>query len=194
MLEQSKQFQSRSTCLLAITIVIGLFLTDAANAENLMNETFEDDPETRWSYFADSVMGGVSTGQATFVSEGSESFVRLTGYVSTDNNGGFIQVRTMVENPLPAGINGIRLIVRGNGETYFTHLRTRGMIFPWQYYQAQFEAGADWQEILIPLTEFRRSGLFLSSEPGANRISSIGIVAYGRDHQADVSVSEMSFY
>ena len=43
--------------------------------------------ENNWAYLADTVMGGVSQGGAEF----SAGALRLTGQVSTKNNGGFIQ-------------------------------------------------------------------------------------------------------
>ena len=39
-------------------------------------------------------MGGISQGQAVLEQEGEMFFARLTGNVSTANNGGFIQLRT----------------------------------------------------------------------------------------------------
>ena len=73
-----------------------------------------------WSYLADTVMGGVSQGQARM--EGG--VLRLTGRVSTANNGGFIQTRMRLDDGLPDGARGLRLRVRGNGERYFIHIRT----------------------------------------------------------------------
>ena len=58
-----------------------------------------------WSYLADTVMGGVSEGQAR-VEEGA---LRLTGTVSTANRGGFIQVRTEMPGGLPAGTTALRV-------------------------------------------------------------------------------------
>ena len=52
----------------------------------------------QWSYFADTVMGGVSVGTAEFQSGESGKTIRLTGKVSTANNGGFIQVRSSVND------------------------------------------------------------------------------------------------
>ena len=56
-----------------------------------MIENFKLQPETRWRFFTDDVMGGVSTGQVTFLKEGNQTYAHMTGNVSTENNGGFIQ-------------------------------------------------------------------------------------------------------
>ena len=45
-------------------------------AEDIIFENFENQPETRWRFFADTVMGGVSTGQVEFKIEGGESYGR----------------------------------------------------------------------------------------------------------------------
>ncbi len=137
-------------------------------------------PEGPWRYFSDQVMGGVSEGTA----EPAGGAIRLTGTVSTRNRGGFIQVRTPVETPLPAGARGVALEVRGNGERYFVHLRTRGTRLPWQYYQAGFATSRAWREVRLPFDAFRPSGKLLRATPRPGDVTSIGVVAYGRDHEA----------
>ncbi|MBO9453113.1 CIA30 family protein [Tropicibacter sp. R16_0] len=157
-------------------------------------ETFETAPETRWSYVADTVMGGVSTGTVQFTREGQTAFARLEGTVSTANNGGFIQFRRALSDAADADAQGLRLRVRGNGQTYFVHLRTTGTRLPWQYYQASFETSGNWREIRIPFSAFERSGRLLRKSVKSGALTSVGIVAYGRDHSAQVDVSEVAFY
>ena len=89
-----------------------------------MIEDFTMQPETRWRFFTDQVMGGVSTGGVVFAQEDGQSFARMTGQVSTANRGGFIQMRLDLSSPPPEGTTGVRLVVRGNGQRYFVHLRT----------------------------------------------------------------------
>ena len=142
----------------------------------------------------DQVMGGVSTGRISFEEIEGRRCLCLDGDVSLDNNGGFIQVRQLLPSALPEGAEGIALRVRGNGQTYFVHLRTSGTRLPWQYYQASFNAGADWTEVRLPFTAFEPSGRLLRSVPKPGSVKSIGLVAYGRDHAADVSLAEVRFY
>lgn len=144
-----------------------------------------------WTYLADTVMGGVSTGQARLERGVGGLHLRLTGNVSTENNGGFIQARTDLPGGLPEDATGLRLRVRGNGQRYFIHLRTSGTMMPWQYYQAGFDTGADWSEITVPLTAFTPSGRMLRATPRPGTVRSIGLVAFGRNHQADVSLAAM---
>ena len=51
---------------------------------------------SRWAGFSDRVMGGVSELTARVVAESGDRFLRMSGRVSTRNNGGFIQVRLTV--------------------------------------------------------------------------------------------------
>lgn len=139
--------------------------------------------QVEWSYLADTVMGGVSEGTARI----EDGALRLTGTVSTENSGGFIQARTEVDGA-PDGADGLRIEVRGNGDTYFIHLRTRRTRLPWQYYQARFETSTGWNEVTLRWSDFRPSGRLLPPRPAPAELRSVGLVAYGRDHEADVSL------
>ncbi|MDJ0828094.1 MAG: CIA30 family protein [Rhodobacter sp.] len=169
-------------------------LAGPALAGAMMLEDFTGAPETRWDYVSDQVMGGVSEGAAAFEAEDGTAFVRLTGGVSTANNGGFIQVRQLLSEAFPAGSEGVAIRVRGNGERYFVHLRTTATTRPWYYYQAAFEAGPDWQNLRLPLAAFAPSNAVLPATIDPATVTSIGIVAFGRDHQADVSVASVEVY
>jgi len=140
-----------------------------------------------WSYLADTVMGGVSRGSARI--EGDA--LRLTGTVSTENRGGFIQARVAMPDGLPPGATALRLRVRGNGERYFIHLRTTRTSLPWQYYQQGFETGQDWAEVRLPLSGFQPSGRMMAGQVRPEDVRSVGLVAYGRDHVADVSLAAL---
>ncbi|MGP1356315.1 CIA30 family protein [Roseicyclus sp.] len=139
--------------------------------------------EADWSYLADTVMGGVSEGQARI----EDGALRLTGRVSTANRGGFIQVRT--ELRAPGDAEGLRIRVRGNGEDYFIHLRTARTRLPWQYYQARFPTAPDWRDVTLGWEDFAASGGLLPTRPAPGDIRSLGLAAYGRDHDADVSMA-----
>ena len=148
----------------------------------------------RWTYVGDTVMGGVSQGAARVESQAGQPVLRLTGEVSTANNGGFIQTRTKLETPPPSGTSGVRIQARGNDQRYFVHLRTTGTSLPWQYYQAAFDVTSDWREFRLPFEAFKPSGNLLRDVPEADSIRSVGIVAFGRDHKADISVRLVGFY
>ena len=169
-------------------------LADGSAAGFTFIEDFTMQPETRWRFFTDQVMGGVSTGGVTFAQEVGLNFARMTGRVSIANRGGFIQMRLDLVSPPPEDTTGVRLIVRGNGQRYFVHLRTGGTLLPWQYYQAGFEVSESWTEVRLPLDAFTASGALLRSVPKPGSLSSVAVVAYGRDHDARIDVREVGFY
>ena len=169
-------------------------MAETPPARSAMIEDFEMQPETRWRFFTDRVMGGVSTGGVDFATEDGHAFARMTGRVSTANRGGFIQMRLDLTSPPPEATTGVRLMVRGNNQRYFVHLRTGGTMLPWQYYQAGFDVSQSWDEVRLPLASFAASGALLRSVPRPGSLASIAIVAYGRDHDARIDVREVGFY
>ncbi len=165
-----------------------------APAQPTMIEDFAMQPETRWRFFTDGVMGGVSSGQVAFVQDAGRTVARMTGRVSTANRGGFIQMRLDLDSPPPEGTSGVRLVVRGNDQRYFVHLRTAGTVLPWQYYQAGFDVTRAWTEVRLPLVAFAASGALLRAVPRPQSLTSVAVVAYGRDHDAEIEVREIGFY
>jgi hypothetical protein len=151
-------------------------------------------PLAQYRFFTDQVMGGVSTGAARVAGTGEGAHLRLTGTVSTANRGGFIQARVDLDAPFPAAAQGVVIRVRGNGEGYFVHLRTRGTVLPWQYYQAGFETTEAWRELRISFTAFAASGALLRDTPRPETVTSVAAVAYGRDHEADLSFRWLGLY
>ena len=100
---------------------------------------FTGENNVSWDFITDGVMGGISRGKIEFLKDNDKSFFRMTGLISTENNGGFIQYRRkLVEKDLRVK-NGIEIEVRGNNEIYYVHIRTKGTILQWQYYQASFK-------------------------------------------------------
>ena len=175
-------------------IFLALIISCEVMAQQTLIEDFEKNPETRWKLITDSVMGGVSTGQLKFIVEDEVHFARMSGAVSTKNNGGFVQFRTSIRNGLPSDSKGLKLTVRGNSQKYFVHIRTRATFLPWQYYQASFEVQKDWSEVEVHLGQFKPSGALLPRLIKPEMIRSIAVVAFGRDHNAAIDVREVRFY
>ena len=180
---------------LAICVIaIGANAFADGDGGDIMFENFESNPEQRWRYVSDRVMGGVSTGKVIYAQQGDLHYAHMTGTVSTLNNGGFIQLRTNIARGSTAQVAGITLRVRGKPQKYFVHLRTRGTVLPWQYYQAAFEISEQWQTVRLPLDQFAPSGDWLSRAIKPASIRSIGVVAFGRDHTADIKIAEVGFF
>ena len=189
----------RRLIFLAFAMFIYGMAVPPAMADSSLNrptviEDFTMQPQTRWRFFTVQVMGGVSSGSVAFEVEKGVPFARMTGQVSTANRGGFIQMRLDLASPPPEGISGVRIVVRGNVQRYFVHLRTGGTLLPWQYYQAGFDVSERWREVRLPLDAFKASGAFLRDVPRPGSLTSVAIVAYGRDHNARIDVREVGFY
>lgn len=160
-------------------------------AESLYKDNFQD--PSQWKFISDNVMGGVSTGSIDFSIIEGQSIANLSGNVSTENNGGFIQFRRNTKGITLDGVNNIKIIAKGNNEKYFVHLRTTGTILPWQYYQHSFTVEEKYKEFILPIKKFKKSGAFQASTINSKNIKSIGIVAYGKDYKAKIYVKEISF-
>ncbi len=150
----------------------------------------------KWAFLTDRVMGGVSTGKMQFEEHEGRQCLRLTGSVKLDNNGGFVQARVALQ---PRGRNfdarafeGIVLRVKGNGESYAVHLRTRDTRFPWQYYGAAFETNGQWQEIKVPFAQFTTSAA--RAPLNLEGLRSVGIVTSKKEFDADLRVDRIAFY
>ncbi len=176
-----------------LALVVILFFPTLSFAEDAMVQFSLSEP-ARWDYFSDQVMGGVSEGKATFETIDEQPILRLTGRVSTANRGGFIQARTKLEQSLPDTAQGIILNVRGNAQPYYLHLRTKWTVLPWQLYQAQFDTFEAWQEVRIPFSAFAPYGGLLRESFNISDVRSVAVVAFGRDHDADLSVRAIGVY
>jgi len=173
-------------------IFIILFMTDQADAYII--DDLSNPNERNWVYFTDTVMGGVSKGNLEFHQDKNESYYRLTGFVSKENNGGFIQFATGISGVPKRKYEGIRIKVRGNNEKYELHIRTRLTPAPWQYYSYQFFATDDWQTIDLPLDSFIKSNFYQPKSFNATNIRSIGIVAIGKEYDAQIDLARIELY
>jgi len=200
----------------AVCLVIAAFAVTAASSGlpdssegsgggNMTRELLIDDfndPKvssfgTSWRLFTDQVMGGVSTAYGSWSSQDGENFVRLRGEVSLENRGGFVQIALPLSRDGrsfdASGYSGVRIRVKGNDNTYFVHLKSSQTVLPWQYFYADFFAGAEWTDIDIPFTAFRGENIN-SSSLNTSRLKRIAVVAAKREFEADVQVSSIGFY
>ena len=133
--------------MLYIIIIIFLISSNIAFAKNnVINITFTKENAKHWQYISDRTMGGISDGQAVLDKEGDIYFARLTGNVSTKNNGGFIQLRSTLTfinfDKKMINLKGVRLKVRGNGEVYHIFIRTSETRSYRDYFAATFIANS----------------------------------------------------
>ena len=146
-----------------------------------------------WACVTDRVMGGVSTGGLTRRSVNGRPALHLTGAVSLANNGGFVQMALDLAAPgnvLDAsGFSGLLVTLRGNGESYNIHLRSPDMTRVWQSWRASITAPDHWTETRIAFADFAPHRTDLPVNPA--RLSRIGLVAIGREMQADLALARL---
>ncbi|KIZ37936.1 CIA30 family protein, partial [Rhodopseudomonas palustris] len=111
-----------------------------------------------WRLVTDAVMGGVSRGSIAEMAIAGRDAVQMCGRVSTENNGGFIQIALDLAPDGGAidasGLTGIVLDVFGTGERYGAHLRSTDLDRPQQSYRQEFVAPSQWTTIELPFAQF----------------------------------------
>ena len=177
------------------TYIFYIFFFSNVLSEEMIFEDFSELKSIEnWEFISDQVMGGVSLGRFEVLKEKSVNFLRMTGNVSLENNGGFIQVRKKVYQSIEGNIKRIKLTTRGNRSDYFIHLRTKYTILPWQYYQLKFKVSYQWQTKILNINEFTRSGSLLPKVINPRYIKSIALVAFGREHDVELDIAEIIFF
>ena len=148
-----------------------------------------------WNFITDQVMGGVSTGKFIVQKLDGEMCYRMTGDVSTKNNGGFIQIRAKLSPEINSkDYNGVYVKVYGNEKKYNLHLRTGLTLAPWQYYSYSFATTKNWTEIRAPFEQFKKSNFYQPKSILGQNIKSVGLVAGFDDFKSDICLSEIGFY
>ena len=146
-----------------------------------------------WKFFSDQVMGGVSEGKTVLKKDKNKFFLRLEGTVSTENNGGFIQVRKEYEIKDDA-YKGIRIKARGLESEYYVHVRTKKLFLPWQYYAGKFFVSKEWTNIEIKFDDFAKSNFYQPQKFKSSEIRSIAFVAFGKDFDAQLDILEAELF
>ncbi len=187
-----------------ITRLISLFILpgvlNAVSASDLIIDdrtsgSYRSNLGTEWQLVTDQVMGGVSDGELTLDNYNNRNCLRMRGDVSTENNGGFVQIALPLseQDDFDAtDYTGIELEVAGNNEPYNIHIRTSGLWFPWQSYRFTFQATTDWNTLRFPFTEIKPYKTNKSFQQ--HRLMRIGMVGIGRDFQASLCVASVKLY
>ncbi len=149
-----------------------------------------------WRGFSDRVMGGVSDAKLELSTVAGKSCARLTGTVTRESNGGFIQMAMYFgerEAELDASdYRGLELLVYGNNEDYNVHVRTADCGWYDDSYRKTFFAGPEWQRVQIPWSDFEANRV---SEPlDSRRLTRIAILGWMREFQADIALAEIALY
>jgi hypothetical protein len=170
----------------------------SAAADGMLIDDFSSETSalgTRWLLVSDRVMGGVSDGRMSRTTIAGRRALCMRGAVSLENNGGFLQLALDLSSAGTfdaAEYEGLRIVVRGNGERYNLHLKTEGVRLPWQSYRQGFAAGYEWEEVYLPFAGFRPHRIDAPLDKG--RLRRIGLVAIGRPISVDLCVAEIGFF
>jgi hypothetical protein len=145
-----------------------------------------------WRLLTDRVMGGVSSGTASFERILTRRSLRMRGTVSLENNGGFVQIAKPLGNGMldARAYAALELTVCAKPGTYFVHLRTPECVAPWQYYSASLPVTPTWNDVTIPWASF--SGVALQSPLDVSRLMRIGVVAAQTAFTADLALARLA--
>ncbi|NHQ73415.1 CIA30 family protein [Roseovarius gahaiensis] len=151
---------------------------------------------TTWELVSDRVMGGVSDGSLTHCTVEGRPALRMTGTVSLENDGGFLQMALDLR-PDGCGVDasgqtGLALDILGNDQRYNIHLRTADVTRPWQSYRAEFTAPGHWTTIKLPFSDFTPHRL--TAPLDLSSLRRVGLVAIGRAFTADLALGDLRFY
>lgn len=172
-----------------------LLIDDFGHGKESPNRNFSK-LGTPWRVVTDNVMGGVSSAGMAMTTMAGRPCLRLTGTVSLENNGGFVQASLdLADNggSFDAGpYAGIELDVYGNNASYNLHLRTADTWIVWQSYRATFDAASEWHTLRLPFSRFEPYRTSASLD--VRQLKRIGLVAIGRAMQADLCLGRIAFY
>ena len=191
-----KMILYRFVVLIALSALI---MTQSGAGEMIIDDrstgTLQSSHAGEWRLITDRVMGGRSSGELILDQRQGRYCLHMRGAVSTANSGGFVQIAL----DLAAGDSfnasdyaGLVIAVMGNGERYNLHLRTSQLWLPWQSYRSSFVAASEWREIRLPFNRFEpyKTGKDLDTA----KLVRIGVVAIGREFDADLCVGSLAFY
>jgi len=150
----------------------------------------------RWRGFSDRVMGGISDATLAGDCVAGKGCARLTGNVTRESNGGFIQMALCFganEAELDASeYSGVQLLVYGNNEDYNVHIRTADCGWYDQSYRYTFFAKPEWQYVRISWGDFVASSMRASLD--SSTLRRIAILGWMREFEADISLAELALY
>ena len=183
--------------LFKLKIIFSLLISTNLSGMDLVNR---DKPsynifDYKWELITDSVMGGLSLGDLKAINYEEGMFYKLTGSVSTKNNGGFIQFRSKVELE-DNDYRGIEIEYRNNGagKHYYVHITTIFTVLPWQYYEAILPSNRKWTSLKIPLSNFQKSHFYQPKQFSPKNIKTIGFAAIGGDFDAELDIKRIILY
>lgn len=156
-----------------ITLLMISLVSLSLRSETIVS--FENPSDLRgWNVVNDSVMGGRSTSGFEQTPEGNLLF---RGELSLENNGGFVSIRNQPNSFDLQDVEGLKLMVRGDGRTYYLDLRGSGRMTSGSFRAAFPTQKGRWTEIFLPISEFVRQSYgrpYPNTSLNPNNINSLG--------------------
>lgn len=170
-------------------VLFALFSLSISDPMILFNNSTNHD-NTAWRVVDDVVMGGRSNGSISFNDEGHALY---SGYVTTENNGGFSSVRLDLEDLAIQNYSKVMLKVKGDGKRYQFRLKSNDR--ERHSYMKYFNTSTEWQEIEMDLSAFeptfRGSKLRIPNFPG-EQLSEVAIlIANGKKEEFELEIAEI---
>jgi len=132
----------------SITILIIITLFYNSTNDFIFDFTKSSDM-SNWMIVDDGVMGGLSQGYIVLNDQGHAVF---SGFVTTENNGGFSSVRYNFETKKVSEFTHVILRTKGDGKSY--QFRIKQNSYDRASYINTFETSGKWETIKIPLKDF----------------------------------------
>ena len=174
-------------------------LNEAVRSDSLVLSNFNNGymhPGAAWRGFSDRVMGGISNAELDSSRIGGKNCIRLSGNVTRESNGGFIQMAMYFGrsyDQLDGGdYKGIEMLVYGNNEDYNLHVRTSDCGWYDESYRMTFFAEPKWQRVRIPWESFQANSVSVPLD--SSKLQRIAILGWMREFEADISLAELSLY
>lgn len=100
--------------------------TIAVQAEKLLVSFPDPVSADAWTNVDDSVMGGISASESTWIDDGGTGALVFSGVLSTESNGGFASTLGPLDRSIggrATGTTALRIKATGDGRTYLLQLR-----------------------------------------------------------------------
>lgn len=143
-----------------------------------------------WRMISDQVMGGLSDG----VMQSTEQLANMQGQVSLENNGGFLQLQSTMPKTLNASqYAGVVIEVCSETDMELQLLiKSSQLWMPWQSFRAAIRTNSNWQQYVIPFSEFKPYKTKTLLNPKS--MTTFAVLAGGQVMDVNVSIKMFGFY
>jgi hypothetical protein len=145
--------------------LLTIFMYMNQDSSALIYDFNNQDDSNPWYIVDDGVMGGLSEGKITVNQAGNGVF---SGYVTTENNGGFSSVRYSLDKKDVSQFTNVAIKLKGDGKDY--QFRIKSDASQRYSYVKSFTTSGDWETIRLLFKDFipmfRGNTLNKSNYPG----------------------------